>query len=103
MRRPGTFQAQVLILYAQYQKWSIVHKQSEASVLLHQAGNRTLRDLGVERTDGECGRKSGQNSGSQFHLSHSCVVLGEYAVRRRFTATPGNPGGAKTGARPGFE
>ena len=103
VRRPGTLQAQVLILYTQYQKWSIVHEQSEASVLLHQAGNRALGDLGVERADDECGRQSGQNSGSRFHLSSSCVVLGEYAVGSRLTGTPGNPGGVKTGAPPGFE
>src|SRR5271157_5917896 len=103
MQRPGALQAQVLILYTQYQEWSIVHEQSEASVFLQQPGNRTLRDLGVERSEDECGRKSGRNSGSHFHLSYSCVVLGEYAVCRRFPATPGNPGGAKTDAPPGFE
>ena len=80
MRRPGALQAQVLILNAQYQKWSIVHQQSESSFLLHQAGNRTLRDLGVERADDERGRHGGQNSGSHLHLSYSCVVLREYAV-----------------------
>src|SRR5208283_1512185 len=80
MRRPGTLQAQVLILYTQYQEWSILHKQSEASVLLHQAGNRTLPDLGVERTDDEYGRKSGQNSGSRFHLSYSCFLTKKYCT-----------------------
>ena len=59
MRGPGALQTQVLILDTQNQKWSIVHEQSEASVLLHHAGNRTLRGLCIELTRNQRGCENG--------------------------------------------
>ena len=68
------------ILDTHNQKWGTVHEQSEASVLLDDARQRTDLGLGLEGCDNECGGKNGQRGaqhcGSDFHF------LGTPASRR---------------------
>ena len=62
-------------LRRQHKIRSIVDEQSETSVLLDQAGQRTGigpgLGLGVERCRHERSRKSGDTGGIYFHLFHS--------------------------------